>query len=187
MANCWPIDIAQIPDRLPGYAWLPAKHAESSKMFVAPPVLVVIHSGSNSPGVAEYMATVPDGRMVSAHFSWSAKRSSLVQQVSLRREAWHAGGSAWTGQRANALSIGIELPGPWKSNPRSEREQLQIRTLLANLKLAIPALRWLTGHQFIANKTDPGPGVTPAWFEGLGYDIVWSRSAAKRLAKHHSE
>jgi N-acetyl-anhydromuramyl-L-alanine amidase AmpD len=183
-ANVWPIDLESIPEHLYGFEWLPARYAEDSGLFLKPPVLIVLHSGSRSPRVAEYMATVPGGRKVSAHFSWHGGMKKYVQQVSLLREAWHAGGSSWTGQRANSLSIGVEMSGPYHQDPRDPPELLRLRTLLANLKLACPTLRWLVRHQSIAKKRDPGPGVSLELFQGLGYEVVWSRSEAKRLAKH---
>jgi N-acetyl-anhydromuramyl-L-alanine amidase AmpD len=171
-------------DRLAGYDWLKARWADYGKPFKESPVLVVIHSGATAPGVAEYLNRVPDGRKVSAHFSWSSRRGLFVQQVELGRESWHAGGTTWLGRRTNSVSISVELPGPWRTNPRSPRERELLRELLRALCPALPSLRWVVGHEHLSSaKRDPGPGVGSDWFEGLGLDVVWSRAEAQRLRR----
>jgi N-acetyl-anhydromuramyl-L-alanine amidase AmpD len=163
------------PARLPGLDWLPAKY--HGRKFRKIPWLVVIHSGSFSDNVAEYLHAPPDGRKVSTHFSWSRKKGYFVQQVDLDTVAWHVGGSRFRGQgRLNWCSIGIELPGPWRQSPRPMVQRDLLRSLLGNLKDAMPCLDTLTAHQFIdENKRDPGPGVDASWFEGLGFEVVWEK------------
>ena len=160
---------------LSDYEWVPAKF--SGQPFLNNPDLVVIHSGAFGEGVAEYFANPGDNRKASAHFCWSKERDCFVQQVSLRNEAMHAGGSKFAGdrRRVNLRSIGIELPGPWNQNPRSNNQRELLRNLLDDLKYEIPSLKYLTGHQFIdpTNRKDPGPGVDVSWFEGLGYTVAW--------------
>jgi N-acetyl-anhydromuramyl-L-alanine amidase AmpD len=172
--------LAEWPKRLDHIDWMPAKHAFSSRFFKEPPDLVVIHSGATGVGVAEYLVTVADDREVSAHFSWSAVRDRFVQQVELDREAWHAGKhSVFHGARSvNARSIGIELPGPAAATVRDPDQREQLRGLLVDLRDALPSLVSLTGHQWISLKRwDPGPGVTAGWFDGLGYDVYWTKRA----------
>jgi N-acetyl-anhydromuramyl-L-alanine amidase AmpD len=170
------------PERLEDYEWMPAYHADSGDLFVNPPDLIVIHSGARGAGVAEYLSSCGDGREVSAHFSWSSTRGGFVQQVSLKREAWHAGGSLFFGQGGiNMRSIGIELPGPWDWNPRPDDQKDKLRALLAALKSSLASLKIITAHSFIAtNRRDPGPGVNASWFDGLGFEKVIWRNCRRR-------
>lgn len=187
-------ELKSIPIRLAGIDWMAAKF-HSGQPFSQLPDTVLIHSGSSGPALAEYIANPraepnsrgaslhTDGkwyRKVSTHFSWSETKRALVQQVSLRIIAWHGGGSRFLRKGGmNYRAYGIELPGPWRSNPRSEQEKQQLRALLIKLKEAIPSLRFITGHEFVLPKLkrDPGPGVNAGWFEGLGYEVFWDSNA----------
>lgn len=193
--------VLEWPALLPGYFWLPCYWAEAGKPFKGPPTLLVVHSGSVAPWVAEYM-TNPLGvqgqpgavkvgnrwlRQVAAHFCWYSGRESkvrrglvlppykdgFVQQVSLRRQAWHAGGSRCRGRGAvNSRSIGVELPGP-ASGPRNPRQRSRFRRLVSDLQAALPSLRHWTRHSDVdRGKRDPGPGFTAEWMDGLGMEWV---------------
>ena len=144
-------------------------------MFEKAPTLVVVHSGSRSPRVAEYIHRMPDGRKVSTHFSWHGGKGLFVQQVPLTRQAWHVGGSRFLDdpRRPNIYSYGIELPGPWRGE-RDDRQRRFLRALLRQLRCFCGPSPFLTGHEMIdPRKRDPGPGVTASWFQGLGYRVVW--------------
>lgn len=150
------------PDRLPGYFFMPSCFSGQFRKFDASPTLVVLHSGSMSASVAEYLSTCnsTDSRKVAVHFAWSSRRSAFVQMVGLRKIAWHAGGSLYNGvPLVNAYSIGIELPGPYKKE-RSEEEHQTLFHLLGSLIETIPSLVNITRHSDIdKNKLDPGPGL----------------------------
>jgi hypothetical protein len=119
-------EMLEWPARLPGLDWLPAKY--HGRKFKKIPWLVVIHSGSFSDNVAEYLHAPPDGRKVSTHFSWSRK-GYFVQQVDLDTVAWwtpwrgmseargFAGRVGLTGARSasSCLGHGGRARGPWFS------------------------------------------------------------------------
>ena len=142
--------------------------------FRAPPSAVVIHSGSYSPNVAEYLHGTIGGdcRKVSAHFAWHGGDGCFVQMVPLTREAWHAGRCKIAGQRANGCSIGIELSGPYTQCPRDEGELWQLKELTVALCDAIPTLtQWVRHSDIKATKRDPGPGFDEKW---LDERLVWA-------------
>lgn len=163
-ASAWPLCVRE---RLPGRMWMP--DPDHSRQLRAPEGIVV-HSGASADWVAEAAlknAQGPD-KPESYHFAWSREAEQIVQLVSLRRRAWHAGpeGNSW---------LGIALAGPWTLDPRPDAERLDFRALLQELQVAFAGeLRWWCRHSEITRaKKDPGPGVTAAWFEGSG--LVWRR------------
>ena len=97
------------------------------------------------------------GLQVSAHFL-IRRDGQILQFVSTRERAWHAGQSAYQGRtRCNDYSIGIELEG----SDFEAYTDAQYQALI-NLTLALALHHPLTdvvGHQHIApeRKTDPGP------------------------------
>ncbi|HWT71749.1 MAG TPA: 1,6-anhydro-N-acetylmuramyl-L-alanine amidase AmpD, partial [Oxalicibacterium sp.] len=94
---------------------------------------------------------------VSAHFL-IRRDGEVVQFVSARDRAWHAGASTFCGrERCNDFSIGIELEGT-DFAPFEAAQYASLAALTVALKAAYP-LRDVTGHEHIApgRKTDPGP------------------------------
>lgn len=94
---------------------------------------------------------------VSAHFL-IRRDGEIVQFVSARDRAWHAGASTFCGrERCNDFSIGIELEGT-DDRPFEPSQYEALVALTTALQLAYP-LRNVTGHEQIApgRKTDPGP------------------------------
>jgi len=97
---------------------------------------------------------------VSAH-CLIERDGSIVQFVSFRERAWHAGASEWRGETAcNDFSVGIELEGC--DDEAYEVEQYaSLAGLVAALRNRYPeiAADALAGHSDIApgRKTDPGP------------------------------
>jgi len=94
---------------------------------------------------------------VSAHF-FVRRDGQVVQFVSCRDRAWHAGVSHWRGrERCNDFSIGIELEGGdfW---PFEAAQYAALKALLAILRASYPHVD-LAGHCHIApqRKSDPGP------------------------------
>lgn len=143
--------------------------------------LLVIHNISlppsqfGGPYIADLFANTLDYQLdpyfeqlrplrVSAHFL-IRRDGSLLQFVSTRDRAWHAGISSFCGrERCNDFSIGIELEG----SDFVPFEAAQYDALLA-LTLALRRRHRLTdiaGHEHIApgRKTDPGP-----FFDWHGY------------------
>ncbi len=85
----------------------------------------------------------------------------LVQFVPFGKRAWHAGDSAFRGQkRCNDFSIGIELEGT-DDVPYTDAQYATLSALVVALIERYPALstRVIAGHCDIApgRKSDPGP------------------------------
>lgn len=94
---------------------------------------------------------------VSAHFL-VRRDGELIQFVSCRQRAWHAGLSSWQGRsRCNDFSLGIELEG-CDDLPFMDLQYLRLLQLLRRLCIHYP-ITALVGHSDISpgRKTDPGP------------------------------
>ena len=94
---------------------------------------------------------------VSSHFL-IRRDGALLQFVSCRQRAWHAGVSCWNGRsRCNDFSIGIELEG-CDELPFEDAQYLQLAALIESLRTVYPVAA-VVGHSDIApgRKTDPGP------------------------------
>ena len=81
----------------------------------------------------------------------------MVQFVSTRNKAWHAGISSFLGrEKCNDFSIGIELEGDGES-PFEEVQYQALTSLVEKLTSTYPNLQF-AGHSDIApnRKTDPG-------------------------------
>jgi len=94
---------------------------------------------------------------VSAHFL-IRREGTVMQFVSAKDRAWHAGASSFCGQEhCNDFSIGVELEGT-DFQPFEPAQYAALALLTSSLTRAYP-LQHVTGHQQIApgRKTDPGP------------------------------
>ncbi|MHB1544377.1 MAG: 1,6-anhydro-N-acetylmuramyl-L-alanine amidase AmpD [Gammaproteobacteria bacterium] len=97
---------------------------------------------------------------VSAHLL-IARDGNLIQFVSFKNRAWHAGISSWSGrEHCNDFSIGIEIEGT-DVQPYETVQYVQLARVILCLRKAYPTLQpeGLVGHSDIAlgRKTDPGP------------------------------
>src|SRR5688572_6533235 len=141
------------------------------------PDLVVMHGISLPPGEfgGPWIARLFTGNLppdahpefreraslrVSAHLL-VRRDGGLVQFVSFKDRAWHAGRSAWLGREAcNDYSIGIECEGT-DELPYEESQYATLNSLLPMLLEAYPAItrERIVGHSDVApgRKTDPGP------------------------------
>ena len=98
------------------------------------------------------------GLKVSAHF-FLRRDGRLIQFVSCRSRAWHAGLSTWRGrEKCNDFSIGVEIEGT-DERPYTQRQYARLRGLARDLAAAFPSLAGVAAHSEIApgRKTDPGP------------------------------
>jgi N-acetyl-anhydromuramoyl-L-alanine amidase len=142
-----------------------------------PPDLIVMHGISLPPGefggpwIARlFTCNLPAdahpefreraGLRVSAHLL-VRRGGELVQFVSFKDRAWHAGKSTWLGREAcNDYSIGIECEGT-DELPYEEPQYATLRALLPMLLEAYPGItrERIVGHSDVApgRKTDPGP------------------------------
>jgi len=105
---------------------------------------------------------------VSAHFV-IRRNGRLIQCVSCRQRAWHAGVSQWQGRhRCNDFSVGIELEGADRT-PYTARQYRSLNRLLGCLCCHYP-IAAITGHRVIApdRKTDPGPAFDPSRLQTPG-------------------
>lgn len=138
------------------------------------PELLVVHAISlppeqfGGPGVTELFTNTLDPAAhpyyaqichlrVSAHF-FIRRDGELIQFVSTRQRAWHAGVSCWQGrERCNDFSIGVELEG-CDTLPFEAIQYERLKQLVACLVRHYP-LQAIQGHSEIApgRKTDPGP------------------------------
>lgn len=101
------------------------------------------------------------GVEVSSHFLIK-RTGDIVQFVSCDDRAWHAGQSAFCGEKnCNDFSIGIELEGT-DTKSYTKDQYLQLTALTDVLQTHYPLItkERITGHEHIApgRKTDPGPG-----------------------------
>jgi hypothetical protein len=167
-------DTLEWPDLLPGVEYRPAYWATRRRerrlptldLLPKPPEGIVIHSGQDGPGTAEW-AWRKEARYW-AQLAWWAARGRYVHTDTLRAWAPHGG-------PYNSRTIGIELPGPAAENPRPAGHREATVALVRLLVAALPSIRWITGHQFIqSTKRDPGPGVTADWWDGLGLEVHWT-------------
>ena len=97
---------------------------------------------------------------VSAHLL-IRRGGGVVQYVSFKDRAWHAGASCFQGrERCNDYSIGIELEGS-DEDPYSDAQYLTAANVIGALQAAYPAISddRIAGHSDVApgRKTDPGP------------------------------
>jgi AmpD protein len=136
--------------------------------------LIVVHSISLPPGhyggvaIVDLFTNRLDPRAhpyfealrdlkVSAHFL-VRRGGGLVQFVSCRQRAWHAGPSSWRGRMAcNDYSIGIEFEGV-DDAPFAAVQYRVGKALITAIRTAYP-IGGVAAHSEIApgRKTDPGP------------------------------
>jgi N-acetyl-anhydromuramoyl-L-alanine amidase len=103
-----------------------------------------------------YFAAI-SGQRVSAHFL-IRRDGELIQFVSCRQRAWHAGRSSWQGrERCNDFSIGVELEG-CDERAFESAQYARLLELIESLRGGYP-IGAVIGHSDIApgRKTDPGP------------------------------
>lgn len=114
-----------------------------------------------------------NGVRVSAHF-FIRRDGELVQFVSCRDRAWHAGVSTWQGRsRCNDFSIGIELEGS-DDDVFEEAQYRCLSGLVECLRHRYP-IAAVAGHADISpgRKTDPGT------------HFDWTRLPATLVAERH--
>ena len=107
------------------------------------------------PNAHPYFAEIADQK-VSSHFLIT-RTGELIQLVSTKDRAWHAGASSFMGrERCNDFSIGVELEGDGNT-PFEEIQYASLAKLVHELRITYPNLQF-AGHSDIApeRKTDPG-------------------------------
>lgn len=107
------------------------------------------------PNAHPYFAEIAEQK-VSSHFLIT-RSGELIQFVSTRNKAWHAGVSSFLGrEKCNDFSIGVELEGDGDT-PFEEVQYKTLAGLIKKLEVSYPHLQF-AGHSDIApdRKTDPG-------------------------------
>jgi AmpD protein len=107
------------------------------------------------PNAHPYFAEI-EGQKVSSHFLIT-RTGELIQFVSTKDRAWHAGASSFMGrERCNDFSIGVELEGDGDT-PFEDIQYLSLAKLVQKLQWTYPNLQF-AGHSDVApeRKTDPG-------------------------------
>lgn len=134
------------------------------------PGVEALFTNTLEPAAHPYYASIQHLR-VSAHF-FIRRDGELVQFVSTRQRAWHAGVSCWQGrERCNDFSLGVELEGS-DSQPFEAAQYAQLQRLSRCLARHYP-LRAIQGHSDIApgRKTDPGPFFEWRRLSALGAEL----------------
>ncbi len=119
--------------------------------------IVQLFTNRLDPAADPYFAKIST-LLVSAHFL-VRRGGQLIQFVSCRQRAWHAGVSSWQGRpRCNDFSLGIELEG-CDELPFEGVQYVSLVDLLRRLCAYYP-IEAVVGHSDISpgRKTDPGPG-----------------------------
>ena len=120
------------------------------------PGIVELFTNRLDSSAHPYYASIA-GLRVSAHFL-IRRDGALIQFVSCRKRAWHAGASNWCGREScNDFSVGIELEGD-DATPFESAQYRQLAALARALQERY-RIRDIVGHSDIApgRKTDPGP------------------------------
>jgi AmpD protein len=168
--------------------YAPAKRIDSPNFGARPEGacidLVVIHSISLPPGQyggpqvqalftnqldwdAHPYFTQIRGLQVSAHF-FIRRDGALIQFVSTKDRAWHAGQSEYRGRtQCNDDSVGIELEG-LEGDVFTQAQYVQLARLCEDLHDHHP-IAHVAGHEHVApgRKQDPGPGFAWDRFKSL--------------------
>jgi AmpD protein len=168
--------------------YAPARRVDSPNFGARPEGacidLVVIHSISLPPGQyggPEVQALFTNqldwdahpyfmqirGLQVSAHF-FVRRDGTLIQFVSTKDRAWHAGQSEYRGRpQCNDDSVGIELEG-LEGDVFTQAQYVQLARLCQDLHDHLP-IAHVAGHEHVApdRKQDPGPGFAWDRFKSL--------------------
>jgi len=112
------------------------------------------------PSIHPYFEEIADHK-VSSHFLIS-RRGELIQFVSTRNKAWHAGLSSFFGrEKCNDFSIGVELEGD-AEHPFEEIQYAVLVKLSMQLGVVYPNLQF-AGHSDIAPGRKADPGIQFSW------------------------
>jgi N-acetylmuramoyl-L-alanine amidase len=166
LAACAPLPPAQ-------RTALPVEVRPSANFDERRPNFVILHYTSNDNADAALRTLTDPIAKVSAHYL-IRRDGRIVALVDERVRAWHAGVSAWGGNRdVNSASIGIELDNDG-NEAFTEPLLDSLFALLADLKTryAIPAENFI-GHSDVAPRRKPDPGRRFPWarLAGRGFGL----------------
>jgi N-acetylmuramoyl-L-alanine amidase len=156
LAACTPVPIAQRTS-------LPVEVRPSANFDERRPSFVILHYTSNNNADAALRTLTDPVAKVSAHYL-IRRDGKIFALVDERARAWHAGVSAWGGNRdVNSASIGIELDNDGVE-PFAGPLVDTLLALLTDLKTryAIPTENFI-GHSDVAPRRKPDPGRRFPW------------------------
>ena len=156
IAACTPLPPAQRTS-------LPVDVRPSGNFDERRPNFVILHYTSNDNADAALRTLTDPVAKVSAHYL-IRRDGKIFALVDERARAWHAGVSAWGGNRdVNSASIGIELDNDGVE-VFADPLVTALLTLLADLKsrYAIPTENFI-GHSDVAPRRKPDPGRRFPW------------------------
>ncbi len=162
--------------------------------FTAPNCLILHYTGMpSSEGALEWLCA--PGSQVSSHY-FIDDAGSVSQLVPESWRAWHAGLSAWKGERdINSVSIGIEIANPGHDGGCPPFADAQVEAAIALCKdicgrHAIPSQRVLA-HSDIAPQRKRDPGEHFPWERlagrGVGHWVAPARIEGGPLFASHGE
>lgn len=159
-----------------------AKFAGTAGTFAKMPNMIILHSGVKNEGVAEWFKNPLNRngtyRKCWTHFAYSNRIKQIAQCDSLLNRGQHVG-PFW-----NDCSYGIELPGPYNKEPRSDHEKNECLYTIERILKYNPFIQFITCHKFVeTGNRDPGNGVKKEWFDELGLTIIWSKEEALEYKK----
>jgi N-acetylmuramoyl-L-alanine amidase len=153
----------------------------------APVDILLLHYTGMQTGEAALSRLIDPAAKVSAHYMID-EDGAVYRLVDEERRAWHAGISAWAGERdVNGRSIGIELVNPGHEfgyRPFPEAQMAALVDLAQGIvkRHPIPAARVL-GHSDVAPARKQDPGELFDWprlaAAGIG---LWPDGAVPRAA-----
>lgn len=157
---------------------VPSPNHGPRRGLTRPDTILLHYTGMGSADAATRWLANPQSR-VSAHYLIE-EDGTIIQMVSERRRAWHAGASFWAGERdLNSVSIGIEIhnhghdaPDGLPPYPRAQMEALAALCRDIAVRWPVPPHRVLA-HSDVApgRKRDPGEHFDWQWLAGQGVGV----------------
>ncbi len=146
---------------------------------------LVLHCSSHS---AKDMIEVLRERELSSHYIIDTD-GSVLQLVSEKKRAWHAGQSEWRGMKMlNQYSVGIELSSPTLGQDTYSPVQIAKLIKLSRQIIRhyqIPAVN-VVAHSDIAPTRKPDPGLAFPWkyLAGKGIGLWYDINDAAKVAQN---
>lgn len=143
-----------------------------------PPDLLILHyTGMDSAAAAIQRLANPLAE-VSAHYV-VVEDGRVIQMVPEGRRAWHAGSSAWNGERdVNSRSLGIEIVNAGHAGGLPPYPEIQIESVIALCRDLVG--RWAIRPERVLAHSD----VAPERKDDPGEAFPWDRLARAGVGHH---
>jgi N-acetylmuramoyl-L-alanine amidase len=162
---------------------MPSPNYGARRGWTRPDMIVLHYTGMDDAQAAARWLANPDSR-VSAHYLID-EDGTVIQMVSERHRAWHAGASSWGGEHdINSVSIGIEIhnhghdaPDGLPAYPRAQMRAVAALCQDIAARWSVARARVLA-HSDVApaRKRDPGEHFDWQWLSKRGVG-VWAPPA----------